>query len=227
MAQPDDTMVRCAWCRKLRPAKAATCPNCGRVGTTEELRPLGGPGDGPAPPTPDDQAPGSDDLTPLGGPRPAAPPADGSEDQARPNLQDRLEQAPYRVERHEPAPGQEHPLTFAYVKRVAGEDPMFAVVLALMAFELLMSFVMMNILGVIIGAAIFWGVLSLQWWGYLIAIFGAVLGLLTSLGGFGMAMSSAVSSGTLSLAHFLFAAFSVVVNAFVLYVLYTRRSYFA
>lgn len=228
MESSDEPMVRCAWCRRMRPADAETCPHCGRVGASDELRPLGGSEES----SPDESratdkpSAGTDDIRPLGEDRrppsaPGQPDASGSAESP-----DRRQRPSYTVEPLAPAPGQDNPLTWAYLRLLAKEDPAYSFVLALAALSVLMSFVNFNIIGLIFSIAVFWGLLSFQWWGYLIAMFGALLGVLAALGMLGLTMAGAASSGTLNLAAFISALFHSIAYPAIALILYRRRSYF-
>jgi hypothetical protein len=131
----------------------------------------------------------------------------------------------YRVEPMEAAPGQESETSWAYIRGIARADKLFAAVLVILALQVLMGFMAGSIFGAVIGGLILWGVLSLQWWGYWLALFGALVGLLVSAAWAGIGMAAAIQSGTVGLGLVYF-AISAATNLFIALVLFTRRQHF-
>lgn len=195
MGERETPMVRCAWCRKMMPEGAEACPHCRRAVRTDELRPLGGEGAEPA----------------AGGKAWEKPPATIEEK--------------HRVERLPPAEGQEPAGSWAQIRGIARADKVFAAMLAILALQVLMAFLGGSMLGAILGGLILWGVLSFQWWGYWLALLGALFGLLASVSFIGLGMASAIQSGTIGLGLMYF-EMSAATNLFIALVLFTRRQHF-
>ena len=95
------------------------------------------------------------------------------------------------MERLPPAEGQEPAGSWAQIRGIARADKVFAAMLAILAFQVLMAFLGASILGAILGGVILWGVLSFRWWGYWLALLGALFGLLASVSFMGLGMASA------------------------------------
>jgi len=189
-------VVRCAWCRKMMPEGAEACPHCRRAVTTDGLRPLGEGGE-PEAETPE-----------KGWEKPPA------------TIEEK-----HRVERLPPAEGQEPAGSWAQIRGIARADKVFAAMLAILAFQVLMAFLGASILGAILGGVILWGVLSFRWWGYWLALLGALFGLLGSVSFMGLGMASAIQSGTIGLG-LIYSATSAATNLFIALVLFTRRQHF-
>jgi hypothetical protein len=235
MGDPLPPVVRCSWClKRMSPADDA-CPHCGRPVETDDFRPLGG-GAEPVPGVTGDEETAAE-LTPLGGEaEDAAADAPGQETDrsapaARKPVTERTRPPPseldgvYRPQPLEPAPGQEPETSWEYIRGIARADKLFAAVLAILALELLVSLLSCSVIGVIISGAVFWGVLSLQWWGYWLAIILSLLGLLWALVGLAIGMVSAIQTGTIGLL-FIYPAISAAGHVFILLVLFTRRQHF-
>ena len=131
----------------------------------------------------------------------------------------------YRVEPMAPAPGQEPETSWAYIRGIARADRLFAAVLVILALQVLVAFMAGSIFGAVIGGLILWGVLSLRWWGYWLALLGALVGLLMSTAWAGIGMAAAVGTGTVGLGLIYF-ALSAATNLFIALVLFTRRQHF-
>jgi len=174
--------TECARCRQSLPADAETCPHCGLAVRKDALTPLGG-----TPPPP-----------------PPAPPPRWSAQEER----DRL----YETGPVERAPGQDAPGSWGYVKFIAKQDPVFAVVLGLLALEVLGDLGSGNTFSAIISGAVFWGVYTFQSYGFWLAMLGSGFGLLMSL----LLLSTAP----------IYAAIGGAISLFTLVVLYLRREYF-
>jgi len=70
-----------------------------------------------------------------------------------------------------PAPGQELEVgSFAYLKGVVKADPLFGVLLGMLALQVALAFLSGKFLSIIVSFAIFWGVFTLRYWGYLLAL---------------------------------------------------------
>jgi len=236
MTESGESVVRCAWCLKRIARSEDVCPHCRRPVETADLKPLGGrtepvPGAGT-------EGEAGGELTPLGGGAEGrAPSMSGEEDIRRFRAgavapRGRRERVPpgrldlrYQVEPLEPAPGQEPETSWKYIKAVARADKLFTAVLAFLALQVLLAFLRVDILGLILSALILSGVLSFRWWGYWLALIGALLGLLVSLSYIGLGMVSAIQSGTVGLGLILFTV-SAAVNLFIALVLFTRRQHF-
>ena len=151
----------------------------------------------------------ADVLRPLGGPpaRPAPP--------SRPPFP-----RPPADEPLPPAPGEEPFGTWANIKSIVRLDPVFGVLLGLLALDLLINIVAQHWFGIVLSAAILWGVVTFQWWGYLIAMVLAGLGLVGGLIGLTAALAQASGLWVVVM------AFPLAVNLFTLIVLYTRRERF-
>ncbi len=106
--------VTCAWCGEAAPVGAPNCPHCGREPQPEGLTPLGGAEAVPLPP----------DQSPWG-----KPPSSGRD--AREALERRRQEIAARHAQH-------MELSYlAYLTRVLKEDQVFAVLLGLMALNVL------------------------------------------------------------------------------------------
>lgn len=173
----------------------SNCPNCGQPLSAEDTR-----------------CPRcsvllrKDALTPLGGPAPPAPaPTRGPSPQEEGDL--------YRptgpVAR---APGQDPPGSWGYIVNIVKHDPLFAVVLGLLALRVLVALSSGGLIFALIPAAIFWGVYTFQDWGYWLSLIGA---------GFGLAYSLLSLGEQPGLALFWSALFG-----FVIVVLVRRKEYF-
>jgi len=185
---------KCPRCGKPLPANTPVCPTCPPERPADVLRPLGGP-PAPAPSSPSAAAP----LPPARPAPPSRPPTD--------------EPLP-------PAPGEEPFGTWANIKSIVRLDPVFGVLLGLLALDLLINVVAQHWFGIVLSAAILWGVVTFQWWGYLIAMVLAGLGLVGGLIGLTAALAQASGLWVAVM------AFPLAVNLFTLIVLYTRRERF-
>lgn len=240
MGEQGTSAVRCPWCLKRMAATDEACPHCGRPVESGELRSLGGGAD----PVPGARREGDagTELRPLGegavseeeeraarmrgrgeaGPeqgQPATPPT--------PRRRLRLDAMDerYRVEPMEVAPGQEPETSWVYIRGIARADKLFAAVLVILALQVLVGFMAGSLFSAIIGGLIVWGVLSLQWWGYWLALLGALVGLLVSAAWAGIGMAAAIGTGTVGLGLIYFAV-SAATNLFIALVLFTRRQHF-
>jgi hypothetical protein len=123
-----------------------------------------------------------------------------------------------------PAPGQEVPGSWAYIKGIMRADKVFAALLVLMGLETLLNLGRGSITGALISGAILWGVLTLQWWGYLLAMGLSIVYLVVMVGAvlaaFFLRPAAALLGGVILLAP-------IAVTVFVIVVLYTRRQHFA
>lgn len=240
MGEQGTQAVRCPWCLKRMSASDDACPHCGRPVESGELRSLGGGAD----PVPGAQREGDagEELRPLGegavseeektaarmrgrgetGREPGQPVAPPTP-RRRLRLED-MDQR-YRVEPMEVAPGQESETSWAYIRGIARADKLFAAVLVILALKALSSFVMFSALGILVSGAILWGVLSLQSWGYWLAMIFSLLDLLWALTMLGMGMAAATQSGAMSLMLIL-GSWRLLANGFVVLVLYSRRQHF-
>lgn len=130
----------------------------------------------------------------------------------------------YRAEPVTPAPGQEVPGSWAYIKGIMRADKVFAALLVLMGLETLLNLGRGSITGALISGAILWGVLTLQWWGYLLAMGLSIVYLVVMVGAvlaaFFLRPAAALLGGVILLAP-------IAVTVFVIVVLYTRRQHFA
>ena len=178
-----DPPTECARCRQSLPAEAETCPHCGLA-----VR--------------------RDTLTPLGGTPPPPPPPPPTPRWSAQEERDRL----YETGPVERAPGQDAPGSWGYVKFIAKQDPLFAVVLGLLALDVVGDLISGNTFGAIISGAVFWGVYTFQSYGFWLALLGSGFAAVLSLALFSTAPTAAALGGALSL-------FTVVV-------LYLRRDYF-
>ena len=156
-----------------------------------------------------------DDLQPLGGtrePEPTQPPPPRHEGQAA-----------ARPEEPSPAPGQELPGSWPYVKAIMAAEKLFAALLIIMALEALCLFALGEFAGAAVAAAILWGVLTLQWWGYVLAVgLSAVfVGVMVIMLGV-----TALVNAKAGLAGAVAFAVPIAVGIFALAVLYTRRQHF-
>ena len=240
MGERQMSALRCPWCLKRMAASDATCPHCGRPVESGELRSLGGGAD----PVPGAQreVDRGEEMRPLGegadstaeeaaarmrgrgeAGRGQGQPATPPPPRRRLRLED-MDQR-YRVEPMAPAPGQESETSWAYIRGIARADKLFAAVLVILALKVLSSFVMFSVIGIFLSGAILWGVLSLQWWGYLLGIIFSLLDLLFALLVVGIGMSAATQSGMIDL-MLIGAAWRTLANMFVVVVLFTRRQHF-
>ena len=112
------------------------------------------------------------------------------------------------------APGQEPFGSWDNFKAILRADPWFGALLVLLALEVLLQFLTTNWFGAALGGAMFWGVLTFRWWGWLVVVLGAGLGLLG-----GVVTLATAGIGLFSLAI-------TAVNAFVVIVMYRRRDRF-
>jgi hypothetical protein len=119
-----------------------------------------------------------------------------------------------RVEPLPPALGQEPFGSWANIKMILRYDPVFGAVLVLLALNVVLLLLTQRWFGMVLAAAMVWGLVTFRSWGYWLAIAGVgmnlVLGLLMLAGG---------TSSALSL-------IPLAINGFVLVVLFTRRDRF-
>ena len=184
MANQPNSTTECPRCRQPLPTGEGPCPHCGALIPTDELTPLGGP-----PPSP---------------PPPPAPREEWSPAEERERL--------YKTGPVERAPGQDAPGSWGYIRYIAKQDPLFAVVLGLLALDVLVSLSAGSVIGAIPPAAVFWGVYTFCSWGFWLAMIGAGFGLAMAL------LSLGAQPGT--------AAFWAALFLFVIIVLYRRRELF-
>jgi len=129
----------------------------------------------------------------------------------QPNKGDR-----YRATPLPPARGQEAFGSWANIIVTARADPLFGVLLGLISANVLLQLLGQSWLGTAVAGAILWGVVTFRWWGYVLGMFGAGIGVLL-----GLAFAiGARGEGSLS------AIILVAINGFALVVLYTRRDRF-
>lgn len=121
-----------------------------------------------------------DGLTPLGGPG-GRPPVVASPRDAHQERED-----VYRSEPAGPAEGQEWPGSWGYIKHIAKQDPLIAIVMALLALNVLVNIGNRSPLGMVVSGAIFWGVFTFQAYGYWLALIGSGLGLLLAFFAFAL-----------------------------------------
>ena len=116
-------------------------------------------------------------------------------------------------------PGYDLPSMWRSVQQVSQADRLFEIALALLALLLLISLLSRSLVGIVIATAMLWGIVTFQWWGYLMAMIGAGLNVFTWLVFF-----------IISLGHprgpSLFSLFTLAINIFILAVLYSRREHF-
>ena len=148
MPAPDAPIDKCGLCGQPMPASAARCPRCKQPRKQQGLRPLGGEL-GPAPAIPPPSTP--------------RPPRSLSE-----RLQD--DDSLYTVEPLPPAPGQEELGTLASIKLIVRDDRTFAALLLVLALQMLFQAVFVHPVWAALSAIALWGVLTLTWWGYWLAL---------------------------------------------------------
>lgn len=182
--EPPSSQPLCRWCGTAWKEGEALCPRCRRPVPDSDLRTLDG-------------------ITPEG--MVAAPPRPPVEAPHRP--------PPPKDDPLPPVPGQEEFGSWASLRHIFREDKLFAVLLVLMALEMVLAFANGNNFGGSLVLILLWGIVTFTWWGYWIAMISAGLavfqGLLFLLPGAGI-----------------FALLFIVPNAFVLWVLYQRREMF-
>ncbi len=113
-----------------------------------------------------------------------------------------------------PAPGQEEFGSWANIRQIFRTDKMFGALLVLRALGIVIDIVTGAWTGAIIGGIVLWGVVTFRWWGYLIAMLGAGSGVF-----YGVLFMFSGGLGVTSL-------IGLAVNAFVLWVLYSRKDFF-
>ncbi len=164
------------------------------------------------------QSGGGDELRPLGGeapPTPPPPPRPAPTAAPPPKPEQR-----YEVEPLPPAPGEEPFGTWESVKTIARQDPAYGALLGLGALGLLANLLSGNLFGVVLVLAVLWGLITFRWWGYLLAMFGAVVGGMLQLWGLLIILRKGAIGGAVSV------AFALGVSVFTVAVLYTRRDRF-
>jgi hypothetical protein len=191
MTDGQPTQVTCRWCGETIPAGEARCPGCRRPAPNDELGPLGG------------TVPGQT-VSGAGWPRVPLPPA--------PPARPREELPPV------PARGQEPFGSWASIRQILRADKALGAVLVLMALSVLLDVLSGALLAALFAFAVLWGIVTFRYWGYLLAMFSAGLGLLGSAAPLlGRHHEGLVAAWLLA---------SAAINAFVLWVLYTRRESF-
>ncbi len=238
MGERGTQALRCPWCRKRMAASDDVCPHCGRSVDTGGLRPLGGgaepvPGAGSVEDT-------SEGLGPLGESaearaeeaaarmrgreevsgeqaEAAAPPTE----RRRLRLED-MDQR-YRVERMAPAEGQAPEMSWKYIGGLVRADRLFGVMLGMLGLGVVVLFLMGKWISAFMVGVMVWGVLTLQRWGYVMAM--AVAGVFSVV--LVVAVVSALVLGKQQVG-FSVAYFSALlaVNVFVIGVLFARRGRF-
>jgi len=153
-----------------------------------------------------------DELRPLGGPPPRQIP--------KPSLPPPAPR-PADTEPLPPAPGQEPFGTLANIKAIVRADPIFGCLLFLMALNVLANALSGSVLGILISAAMLWGVLTFQWWGYLIAMVSVGLSLFGNVVSLVRLLARSATFGGLA-----WVLLFLAIDVFVLIVLYTRRQHF-
>jgi hypothetical protein len=128
----------------------------------------------------------------------------------------RLDSGDLDVERLQPAPGQEPIGSWANIRAILRHDPLFGAVIVMLAASAAWQVVRGSWTGAILAAAMLWGLVTFRWWGYLVVMIGAVMGLI-----FGIVLV-AIARGSLHWALLL----PVAINAFVVVVLFRRRDRF-
>lgn len=114
------------------------------------------------------------------------------------------------------APGQEPLGSWDSVRAILRHDPLFGAVIVMLAGSAVWQLVMGSWTGAILAAAMFWGLVTFRWWGYLVVMIGAGMGLV-----FGI-IRVALTGAALHWAVWL----PTAIYAFVIVVLYTRRDRF-
>jgi len=184
---------RCAFCGSEMPAGEEECQRCGRAQASGDLRPLGG--------------------TATRAPRPTSPfPSD-----IRP------EDLSYRVESLPPAAGQEAPGSWAYIKAIVRGDKVFGALLVLLALNTFFLFASGRFVTTAISAGILWGVLTLQRWGYTMAMALSAFFLAVMVGAVIAAWAASPEAGPAVVVGM---SVPMAVMAFVVATLYTRREHF-
>ncbi len=158
--QPGPTN-ECPKCGARLPGGEEACPQCAWEMYGPQGRPLTRHGE----------------VTPLGGPAAAPPPPAPGQTWSAAEEQEPL----HRRGPVERGPGQDAPGSWGYIKHIAKQDPLFAVVLGLLALDVLVSLSSGFLLFAVISGAVFWGVYTFQDWGYWLALIGAGFGVLMAL----------------------------------------------
>jgi hypothetical protein len=191
MANDQPTQVICRWCGETIPAGVEKCPGCRRPAPSDELGPLGGTASGQT-------------VSGAGWPRVPLPPP------PPPRPREELPPAAAR--------GQEPFGSWASIVQILRADKALGAVLVLMTLSVVLNILTGAVLAALFSFAVLWGVVTFQYWGYLLAMFGAGLGLLRSAGPLlGRHHEGPIAAWLLA---------SAAINAFVLWVLYTRRESF-
>ncbi len=179
-----------------------------------------------AEPAAEPQPPETEGLRPFGG---------GSVAKTKRGLEQDLQEAraaDYRVERLPPAPGQtdgtdwevvKGVLSWGHLKEMARQDALFGWLLAALALQGALTLVRPNFWVIAGAAALIWGVLTLQRWGYYLAL------VLAGLEAFGhLVLLSVVHSGGREVEAWV-TGYALVVaglNLFILIALLARRQLF-
>ena len=124
----------------------------------------------------------------------------------------------------EPAPGQEEPGSWAYIKGIMRADKVFGALLVLMALEAAAELAWGSWPGAIVSVVILWGVLTLQWWGYLVAMALTTVKLAVVVM---WLIAIWVRHPANAAAESLVLVVPIAIGIFVLFVLFTRREHFA
>ena len=228
-----DFLKREHWEKAGKREEAPTPPVPRRADTQSHPSTYAGPhGGGPqregagveTPGGPEEGAPAADGggLQPLGGAPTAIP--------QRPRIPRRGERDDeYRVEPLPPAPGQRggvdlegarEVLSWGNISDLARRDRLFGALLGVLALQVLVMAVNLNVWATFGAVALFWGVLTRQQWGYWLAFGLAVLQALVHLGLLAAAFGSASALG---LGYYVLI---VGINVFVIVVLVKRAGQF-
>jgi hypothetical protein len=112
----------------------------------------------------------------------------------------------------EPVEGQDPPGSWGYFTFIAKRDPLLATLFVLLALGVVINLGSMNPLGVLISAAVFWGVYTFQSWGYRVAVVVSAVWVFLGL----LAVHRSPFLG----------AILIVIPCFTLVVLWRRKDYF-
>jgi len=130
----------------------------------------------------------------------------------------------HRMEPVQPAPGQEEPGSWAYIKGIKRADKVFGALLVLMALETLGELARGRWFGALVSAIILWGVLTLRWWGYLVAMALSAMSLAIMVM---LLVALSIRDPGHAAAGSLVLLLPMAIAGFVLFVLFTRREHFA
>ncbi len=185
----------CKWCGEKLAEGAEQCPLCRRP-VAGDLRPVGDAVGVP--------------------PRTGAPPPTRGAPSSRPPWERPREQEPVKI-----AAGQGPFGSLIAVVHVMRGDALFAVVLVLLALNVVGKLLTGRWLDAVIAGAILWGIITFRRWGYLVAMF--LNGLALLLGPFAVVFVLALGGGVAAVGLLLS---GLGVHAFCVAVLYARRDHF-